>query len=139
MSEASLSAQRLAVAAMRARAALTALVPAANIFDRNERPEVFPCVIIGEGQTVDDSATCLVAAEVYLNLHVWTVENGFVACKSISGEIQRALRDLSGPQDGWQCDFNFEDARYLRDPDGEHSHGVVTYRVLAEDTLAGVV
>lgn len=139
MSEASLAAQRLAVVAMRARSALTALVPTANIFDRNERPEVFPCVIVGEAQTVGEDATCIVAADVFLTLHVWTVENGFVTCKSISGEIQRALRNLSGLQDGWQCDFEFEDARYLRDPSGQHSHGVVTFRVLAEDTLAGVV
>lgn len=139
MSEASLAAQRLAVVGMRARPHLTALVPATNIFDRNERPEVFPCVIVGEAQTVGDDATCIVAAEVFLTIHVWTAENGMVGCKSIAGEIQRALRSLSGLQDGWQCDFNFEDARYLRDPDGLHSHGVVTFRVLAEDTLAGVL
>jgi hypothetical protein len=139
MSEASLSAQRLAVTAMRARAELTALVPAANIFDRHSRPESFPCIVVGEGQTVSDEATCLVAAEVHLTLHVWTRENSMTACKSIAGEVQRALRNLSGTLDGWACDFNFEDALYLRDPSGEHSHGVLTFTVLAEDIVAGVV
>ena len=139
MSEASLAAQRLAVVKMRARSQLTALCPSANIMARNTRPEVFPCVLVGEGQTVDDSATCIVAAEVFLTIHVWTRENVMTACKSISGEVQRALRNAEGVQDGWACDFNFEDAVYLRDPSGEHSHAVVTFSVMAEDTLAGVV
>lgn len=139
MSEASLAAQRLAVTAMRARAQLTALVPSANMFDRNERPEIFPCLIIGEAQTVSDDAHCIVAAEVYLTLHVWTKESGFVACKSIAGEVQRALRNLSGTQDGWALDFYVEDAIFMRDPSGEHSHGVLTFRAMAEDMLDGVV
>jgi len=137
VSEPSLSAQRLAVTAMRARTELTALCPADNIMDRSARPEVFPCILIGEGQTVDDSATCVVAAEVFLTIHVWTKENTMTACKSIAGEVQRALRDLSGTQEGWACDFTFNDAVYLRDPSGEHSHGVLTFAVLAED-LVGI-
>lgn len=139
MSEPSLAAQRLAVSAMRARSQLTALCPSANIMDRNARPELFPCVLVGEGQTVDDSATCVVAAEVFLTIHIWTKENTMTACKSISGEVQRALRNAEGVQDGWALDFNFDDAIYLRDPSGEHSHGVLTFSVMAEDTLAGVV
>lgn len=135
MSEASLAAQRLAVTAMRARPALTALVPAANIFDRNQRPEVFPCVVVGEAQVVADEADCIVGSEVYLTLHAWTQENTFTACKSICGEIRRALFMLSGLQDGFELSFDFQDTNYLRDPSGEHSHGVVTFRVLAEDTV----
>lgn len=139
MSEASLAAQRLAVTAMRARSALTALVPATNIFDRNERPEVFPCVVVGEAQTVGDDIDCADLSTVYLTVHVWTRENTFTACKSIAGEIRRALRRAEGVQDGFACDFSFEDARYLRDPNPEISHGVVTFHVSAEDTLAGVI
>jgi len=135
MSEASLAAQRLAVTAMRARPALTALVPSANIFDRNQRPEIFPCVVIGEAQVVADEADCVIGSEVFLTIHVWTQENTFTACKSIAGEIRRALFMLSGTQDGFALDFNFDDMRFLRDPNGEHSHGVVTFSVLAEDTV----
>lgn len=136
MSEPSLAAQRLAVTAMRARAALTALVPASSIMDRNERPEVFPCIIVGEAQTVGDDIDCADLSTVYLTLHVWTRENTFTECKSICGEIRRALRRLNEIQDGFALDFSFEDARYLRDPSGEHSHGVVTFHVTAEDMVA---
>ncbi len=135
MSEASLAAQRAAVTAMRARGALIALVPSANIFDRNERPEVFPCVVVGEAQTVGDDIDCADLSDVFLTIHVWTRENTFATCKSICGEVRRALRRLDTVQDGFALDFNFEDSRFLRDPSGEHSHGVVTFMVNAEDTV----
>ena len=135
MSEASLAAQRVAVTYMRARAALTALVPSANFMDRNERPERFPCVLVGEAQTVEDEADCIVGSEVFLTIHVWTRENGFTACKSIAGEIRRALRGVSEIQDGFACDFQFDDTTFLRDPGGELSHGVVRFAVLTEDTV----
>lgn len=139
MSEASLAAQKFLRALMVARSALTALVPAANIFDRNSRPEAFPCIVLGEGQYVADDATCVEAGDVYATLHVWTTENSFTACKSIVGEIRRAVRGADDVVDGFALSANFQDAIYLRDPDGVHSHGVVTVHLLAEDTLAGVV
>jgi Protein of unknown function (DUF3168) len=135
VSEASLAAQRLAVAKMRARPALTALVPAANIFDRNSLPEVFPCIIVGEAQTVGDDTDCDDLSTVHLTLHVWTTENGLAACKNIAGEVRRALRNVSEIQDGFALDFSFADSIFMRDPDGLHSHGVVTFEVLAEDTV----
>lgn len=135
MSEASLAAQRLAVVKMRARPALTALVPAANIFDKNALPEVFPCIIIGEAQTVGDDIQCADISTVHLTMHVWTTENGLSACKNIAGEVRRALRDVSEIQEGFALDFNFSDSIFMRDPDGLHSHGVVNFEVLAEDTV----
>lgn len=138
MSEASLAAQRLAVSRMRAHAPLVALVPSGNIMDRNERPEVFPCIIVGEAQTVGDDIDCADLSEVYLTFHVWTRENTFDRCKAIAGEIRRALRRVSAVQDGFALDFSFEDSRFLRDPNPEISHGVVTFNVTAEDTV-GIV
>ncbi|MER9820312.1 DUF3168 domain-containing protein [Mesorhizobium sp. M0129] len=139
MSEASLAAQKFLRALFIGRAALTALVPADNIFDRNSRPEIFPCISLGEGQFVADDAGCIQAGDVYATLHVWTAENGFAACKNIVGEIRRAVREADDVVDGFALAATFQDAIYLRDPDGVHSHGVVTIRLLAEDTLAGVV
>lgn len=135
MSEASLAAQRLAVVTMRAHSPLQALVPDANIMDRNARPEVFPCIIVGEAQTVGDDIDCADLSTVYLTIHVWTRENTFTAAKSIAGEIRRALRRAEGVQDGFALDFSFEDSRYLRDPNPEISHAVVAFNVMAEDVV----
>jgi hypothetical protein len=139
MSEASLAAQKFMRTLFIARSALTDLVPATAIFDRNDRPEVFPCIVLGEGQFVADDAGCVEAGDVYMTCHVWTEENGFAACKSIVGEMRRAVRDASDVVDGFALDAFFQDVVYLRDPDGAHSHAVVTVHLLAEDTLAGVV
>ncbi len=139
MSEATLAAQKFLRTLFIARTALTDLVPATSILDRNERPEVFPCILIGEGQYVADDAQCIEAGDVYATLHVWTKEVGLVACKNIVGEIRRAVRQADDVVDGFALSANFQDAIYLRDPDGLHSHGVVTIHLLAEDTLAGVV
>lgn len=135
MSEASLAAQRVAVAAMRARPALLALVPSANIFDRHQRPEIFPCVIVGEGQTVADEADCMTGSEVFLQLHVWTRENSFVECKSIAGEIRRALKGVDEVRDGFEVSLDFEDTVYIRDPGGELSHGILRFTALTEDIV----
>lgn len=131
-SEPSLEAQRLAVLRLRATAEVTSLVPAANIFDRNSRPEVFPCIVLGTGQTIADGADCIDASEVFLDVHVWTEENTMAECKSIVGAVRRALDEYEAERDGYSCFFNFENAVFLRDPDGLHSHGVVQLRIDVE-------
>lgn len=133
VSEPSLAAQRLAVVTMRANAALLKLVPASNIFDRHTRPEVFPCVVVGEAQTVADEAECVVGSEVFLTIHVWTVEQNFTTCKEIAGAVRSALRGLEGKFDGHELWFTFEDSTFLRDPSGSHSHGVLNFMAIAEE------
>ncbi|MCO5145532.1 MAG: DUF3168 domain-containing protein [Aquamicrobium sp.] len=138
MSEASLAAQQLAVQALRQNTGIDSLVPHENIFDRHARPEVFPCILIGEAQTVGDDIDCADLSEVYLTMHIWTQENTFSECKTIAGAVRRVLRDLSDTRDGFACDFSFESANFIRDPSGEHSHGILTFVVQVEDTV-GVI
>lgn len=138
MAEASLAAQRLAVTAMRAHAPLMALVPSTSIMDRNSRPEIFPSIVVGEAQTVADEADCVIGSEVFLTIHAWAKSNTMTEVKVMAGEIRRALRDVSGVQDGFALDFSFEDSRFLRDPNPEISHAVVTFVASAED-IVGVV
>src|SRR5690606_20915740 len=52
MMEPSLALQKAIRARLIGTPAVTALVPAANMLDKNSRPEVFPSIIIGEAQTV---------------------------------------------------------------------------------------
>lgn len=135
MAEASLAAQRAAVTAMRSRAALTALIPSTNIMDRSGFPERMPCILVGEAQVQGDDIDCADLSDIYLDVHVWAEENVMTKCKDISGEVRRALRNLSVTQNGFALDFNFESANYMRDPNGQHSHGVLTFYVTAEDTV----
>lgn len=133
MTEPSLAAQRFVAARLKATAAVTALVPAASIFDRNSRPETFPCIIVGEGQTIDESdGECFVGAEVFLDVHVWTRGNSLADTKTIAGPVQRALRNVEGEQDGVSLDFVGQDSRFIRDPSGEHGHGIISLTINAE-------
>lgn len=131
MSEASLAAQAIIYDRLTNNSAIAALVPAGSIFDRNERPETFPCIIIGEAQTVGDDLDCGPLSDVYSTVHVWTKEEGTKACKTIAGAVRRALWQAAGTYEGFTVSGTFfEDARYLRDPSGEHAHGVVTFKSL---------
>lgn len=132
MTEESLAAQRFAVATMRTYGPLISLVPDLNIFDKTGRPERFPCVIVGEGQTVGDDIDCADLSEVFLTFHAWTIENGLSEVKDIAGAVRRALRNAEGEQDGFRLWFEFEDTVFLRDPGGQHGHAVISFRVDTE-------
>lgn len=133
MTEVSAAVQRLIRARLTARAGLVAMVPAANIRDTNGRPEAYPCILIGEGQVVGEDVDCIDLSEVFSDIHVWTKEPGTLQCKMISGEIRRALRGVDDVVDGFDISMQFEGARYLRDPSGEHAHGVLTFVAIASD------
>ncbi|MGY4332786.1 hypothetical protein ACVWWG_007203 [Bradyrhizobium sp. LB7.2] len=107
---------------------LMAMVDPDAIIDANGRPERMPCVQIGEGQTVFrrwDSTT-------QATLHVWFQEPGIIHCKQAGGAIIEALRvDAQVSRtlvlDNFTClDLMVTQTRFMRDPHGSYSHGVVT-------------
>ncbi|WP_430251695.1 DUF3168 domain-containing protein [Neorhizobium sp. DAR64860/K0K1] len=126
--------------AVRARLIATpgviALVPSANILDRNERPNPRPSIIIGEGQAVDEGDTIArTRVRVYMDLHIWIEEPSTAGSKALAGAIRTALRARLVP--GYAGihipDCRVASARFLRDPDGKTSHGVVTVNAVVEE------
>lgn len=117
-----------------ARPALVALVPAAAILDRNAQPNPSPSIILGETQEVDAGFATGGVVTIYHTLHVWKVEQSLAGVRAICWQIRQALRagrvTLEGGfvLGGWTSTV-----RYLRDPDGITSHGVVT----VEATISG--
>lgn len=113
--------------------AVTALVPAASILDRHQRPAPSPSIILGETQEVDEGTSLERAhSRVYHTLHVWLREPSTEGVKAITAAIKSAVRagrlDLGA---GYHCaDQLVSGMRHLRDPDGETSHGVVTIEAL---------
>ncbi len=124
----SLSLQQAIYSRLIASAELTALVPVDNIADTTSRPEVMPCVLIGEGQTVYRRFNSV----AYSTIHVWVQEPGLVTCKAAVSAIAEALRvdaQINGVLrlDGFTChDLSIEQTRFLRDPHGSLSHGIIT-------------
>ncbi|KQY21023.1 DUF3168 domain-containing protein [Rhizobium sp. Root483D2] len=106
-----------------------ALVPAANILDRNGRPNPRPSIIIGEGMSRDEGdSIARNLTRVWMDLHIWIKEPSTTGVKAVVGAIRTALRErLEAGNVGIHIvDAYVESARFLRDPDGETSHAIVT-------------
>lgn len=133
--EPSLELQKAVRQRLVASSAVVALVPAVNILDKNSRPIVFPSVIIGEGQTVPGGDIARARHDVFLDLHIWAKEAGLMFSKQVAGAIRAALADSRWNLTGLHiADLHISSSRFLRDPSGEHSHGVVSLSATVLET-----
>lgn len=130
--EPSLALQQAIRGRLIATAGVTDLVAAEQIRDGGGRPEHFPTIIVGDGQTVmegDHYPGGMLNVTVYLDVHIWTFEGGLEQAKIIAGAVWRSLRAPLGMPD-WQLSdgLHVEGTRYMRDPSDQHGHAVVTVR-----------
>ena len=132
---ADLALQKAVRARLAANASVTALVPAASILDRNARPNPDPSIIIGEGVAIDETRIARNVQRLYLDLHIWKKEPSTAGVKAIAGAVRTAIHSAKiPPTDGFTVgDCYVSSARYLRDPDGETSHAVVTVEALVAE------
>lgn len=118
-------------ARLAATPAVTALVPADSIVDINSRPAPDPAIAIGEGQAIAYEDIARRGERVYSTLHVWKRETGLEGVQAIAGAIRTAIHSARLVLAGYHCgDCYVSDMRFLRDPDGETAHGVVTVESL---------
>ncbi len=135
----SLALQRAVRARMIAASAVTALVPASAILDRRSRPEVFPCIILGEGISRHADRYATFFDHIITDIHVFTTEPGLADAKTIVGAMREAMRDAPCP---WQSDgYAFlqvviATTRFMRDPDAEHGHAVITIEAILQELAA---
>jgi len=127
MMEPSLALQKAIRARLIGTPAVTALVPAANVLDKNSRPEVFPSIIIGEAQTVPGDGLARTRYTVFADLHLWQTEPGLAFVKGVAGALWGAFRTPFYTIDGHHvADLHITSSRFIRDPDGLHSHGIIS-------------
>lgn len=102
-----------------------------RVFDRVPKGAVLPYIQIGEIQIVDDS-DCIAAWEAYVTTHIWSEKPGKKEAQALGKLVGPALNvELTIP--GFVCTvFEFRDTRYLADPDGLTTHGVLTHRYLID-------
>lgn len=116
---------------------VTSLVPATSILDRNERPAPSPSIVIGEGQSMDEGNSIARAlTRVYMDLHIWKREPSTEGVKAIAGAIRTSIHANRLTMDGstFHCaDCYVQSAQFLRDPDGETSHAVVTINAIVQE------
>lgn len=118
-------------AAIRARlvasSAVTSIIPATAIVDRNAAPALDHSIVIGEGQTIPDAGIARNRHEVFADLHIWRKEPGLVGSKQAVGAIRDALNDGPLTVAGFHViDLRIASSRFLRDPGGLHSHAVLS-------------
>ncbi len=112
---------------------VTALVPADHIRAGSTRPEMHPCITMGDGTTTlhGNDYRNQSAAWVYLDLHIWTLNTGQDAAKQITATVAAALSKYNLPIEGGYCDhFRVTDSRFPRDPDPAAGHGVLSVEAL---------
>jgi hypothetical protein len=135
---AALAFQKATRALLIANPDVLALVPETHILDVIGAPERFPTISIGEAQELQLGEVAGVDrySTLYGTLHVWS-RDGLANTKLIAGAMRNALRGQTWSRDGFQClDMRFENARFMRDPDGVTAHGVLTIRATIEELPA---
>jgi hypothetical protein len=134
MTEPSLALQKAIRERLVATGSVTGLVPADSILDRNAQPEVFPCVLLGEGQTLNVDEYDIFHPRVHVDVHVWVQENSLTGAKTIVDAIREALKDGQLSADGFRVLNVSTGARFLRDPRGDLSHAVFGIDVIMLET-----
>jgi hypothetical protein len=135
--EPSLALQKAIGVRLIASGAVTALVPADAIVDRSGAPELDRCIMIGEAQTVHADRYRRFYDEAFASLHIWVKEPGLLTAKKIGGAIIDTLIEKPFDFDGYRCTGMMNGgSRYMRDPHGVYSHGIVTIRAIVRERAA---
>lgn len=144
MSEPSLALQKMIYARLIAAPGITGgpnvissiytLVPAANIFDRNRRPERLPCIIIGDGVTAYGNNLDSFHDKVVADIHIWTTDGSLSFLKQIAGAVRTALRAGPWITEGFNTsNVSFVGFRMVRDPISNYSHGILSLEAIMQE------
>lgn len=115
-------------AALIAFPALTALVPAERIRSGTTRPDNAACIVLAGDQVqyLGRASGGFHLARVWIDAHVWAIEDGAEMAQSIAAALATALRDAPASDeialDAWEPLA----IRFMRDPAPERAwtHGV---------------
>jgi hypothetical protein len=133
---ADLALQRAIRARLTSTTAVTDLVPALSILDRNSRPAPRPGIVLGETQEVDEvNNLSRSMTRIYHTIHIWKTEASREGVKIIAGAVRAAIKsdrlDLGIP---YHCiDCHVSSVRSMSDPDGETSHATLVLNCLIEE------
>lgn len=104
-----------------------------RLFDRIQNNPAFPYSNFGDTQLLPETGEGTDAASSFVTLHVWERFKGFDKVKSGGAIIVKLLhdQDITLPS-GQVQSVLLESARYIRDPDGLTSHGILTFEILTD-------
>jgi hypothetical protein len=132
MSDPALPMLAAAVAALKAEPSLAAII-SDRVFDRPPQRVIFPYIQIGNIQVIADDAECIDGFEVYIDVHGWSRTYGTPETRRICSAVHTALHEAAMSITPFSLvEIRHESTRVLDDPDGETSHGIVTFRALVD-------
>jgi hypothetical protein len=126
--------QKAIVAALKADAAVNALV-AGRIYDGVPANAVKPYVSFGPFQVLPEQGDCLDGADATIQLDGWSNKQGStVEAKQLGAAIAAALDEATLALDlpHKLIDLRLANTRYVREPDGITAHAIVTLRAFTE-------
>lgn len=109
-----------------ADAGVTDLV-GAEIYDRPPETAGFPRITFGPAEEDEDGGDDLGVEVHAIQIDIWSrYQGGAKECKAISGAIKKALDGVEPDMGEYALSFwRIDGVRYLDDPDGATTHGVV--------------
>ncbi len=115
--------------ALIASSAVTGLVPVDHIRAGSTRPDKLPCVVLANPDTANlGQSGERWLTRVWLDLHVWAIEDGADMARRIGGAVTAALWDAPVPTENDINSYGRPSFKYMRDPDPDkaYCHGVAT-------------
>ena len=137
MTEPTLALQTAIRAALVASPAVTALVPADHIRAGSSRPEDLPAIMMANATTVMQgrASSGQYVASVFLDLHVWALEDGLDRAKAIGAAVARVLMDWPATDGFALDDFKHTRTVWPRDPNPDFGHGVLSVEAVIRWTI----
>jgi hypothetical protein len=137
MIEPSLALQTAINARLTSTSAVVVLVGTDQIRTGSMRREQLPSIIMAGSQIeyLGYNAGKQYSARVWLDLHIWALDAGSDMAKSIGFAVHSALL---APLSMVDCSLDFFEAkniRWLRDPDPDFAHGVLTVEAVIRWSL----
>ena len=106
-----------------------------GVFDAVPEDTVLPCVVIGEGTSVDDGSKTLDARDYIFTVDVWSAYQGMKQIKDIMSRVYLLLHEYSLSVSGANLiDLRCEFTTQVIDGDGVTRHGIMRFRAFITDT-----
>lgn len=103
-----------------------------NVYDRATKSSVFPYATLGPSYWVDDSAECIEAREITLQIDVWHSKANKGVCEDLTDDVATALRGWADIVVLTMHPMEIDSVRVTDDPDGVSVHGIVVVRAMVE-------
>lgn len=132
MSDPALDMLAALVAALKAEPSVSAIA-SDRVYDRVPQRVQYPCLQVRDIQVLNDDAECVDGFEIFADVHVWSRAYGTPETRRLCSAAHTAIHNATLPLANFSLvEIRHESTRVLDDPDGETSHGIVTFRALVD-------